>query len=88
MYTFRSSMCDSSDLPGFDTATLNVMVLYYHLMTKWSGLGDSTILYRMGLSHSLCSPFQFLDPLGPARAHQTWAVTAVRPASCGALSAT
>jgi hypothetical protein len=27
------------------------MILYYRLMTKWSGLGDSTELSRMGLSH-------------------------------------
>jgi hypothetical protein len=27
------------------------MVLYYRLMTQWSGLGDSTELSRMGLSH-------------------------------------
>jgi hypothetical protein len=50
MYTFRSSVCDSSDLPSFDPATLNEMILYYRLMTKWSGLGDSTELSRMGLS--------------------------------------
>ena len=50
MYTLRSSVCDSSDLPGYDTATLNGMILYYLLMTKWSGLGDSTELSRMGLS--------------------------------------
>jgi hypothetical protein len=49
MYMFRSSLC-TSDLPGFDPATLNVKVLYYRLMTKWSGLGDSTELSRMGLS--------------------------------------
>jgi hypothetical protein len=42
----------SSDLPGFDPTTLNEMILYYRLMTKWSGLGDSTELSRMGLSHS------------------------------------
>jgi hypothetical protein len=50
MYTFQSSVCDSSDLAGFDPATLNGMILYYCLMTKWSGLGDSTELSRMGLS--------------------------------------
>jgi hypothetical protein len=50
MYMFLSSVCDSSDLPGFDPATLNVIFLYYRLMTKWSGLGDSTELSRMGLS--------------------------------------
>jgi hypothetical protein len=40
----------SSDEPGVNPATLNVMILYYHLMTKWSGLGDSTEFSRMGLS--------------------------------------
>jgi hypothetical protein len=51
MYTFRSFVGDSSDLPGFDPATLNVMILYYRLMTKWIGLGDSTELCRMELRH-------------------------------------
>jgi hypothetical protein len=41
----------SSDLPGVNSATLNGMLLYYRLMTKWSGLGDSTELSRVGLSH-------------------------------------
>jgi hypothetical protein len=41
----------SSDLPGVNPATLNWMIPYYRLMTKWSGLGDSTELSRMGLSH-------------------------------------
>jgi hypothetical protein len=50
-YTFRSFVCDSSDLPDYDPATLIEMVLYYRLMTKWNGLGDSTKLSRMGLSH-------------------------------------
>jgi hypothetical protein len=50
----RSSLCVSSDLPGVNPATLNRMILYYNLMTKWSGLGDSTELSRMGLPH-LCS---------------------------------
>jgi hypothetical protein len=40
----------SSDLPGVNPATLNGMLLYYRLMTKWSGLGDSTELSRVGLS--------------------------------------
>jgi hypothetical protein len=45
----------SSDLPGVNPATLNEMILYYRLMTKWSGLGDSTELSRVGLSQcSLC----------------------------------
>jgi hypothetical protein len=41
----------SSDLPGFNPATLNGVILYYRLMTKWSCLGDSTELSRIGLSH-------------------------------------
>jgi hypothetical protein len=40
----------SSDLPGVNPATLNEMILYYRLMTKWSGLGDSIELSRMWLS--------------------------------------
>jgi hypothetical protein len=40
----RSSLCVSSDLPGVNPVTLNGMILYYRLMTKWSGLGDSTEL--------------------------------------------
>jgi hypothetical protein len=39
-----------SDLPGVNPATLNGMVLYYRLMTKWSDLGDSTELSWVGLS--------------------------------------
>jgi hypothetical protein len=42
----------SSDLPGVNPATLNEILLYYRLMTKWSGLGDSTELSRVGLSHT------------------------------------
>jgi hypothetical protein len=41
----------SSDLPGVNPTTLNGMLLYYCLMTNWSGLGDSTELSRVGLSH-------------------------------------
>jgi hypothetical protein len=41
----------SSDLLGVNPATLNGILLYYRLMTKWSGLGDSTELSRVGLSH-------------------------------------
>jgi hypothetical protein len=40
----------SSDLPGINPTTLNGMLLYYRLMTKWSGLGDITELSRVGLS--------------------------------------
>jgi hypothetical protein len=40
----------SSDLPGVNPATLNGILLYYHLMTKMSGLSDSTELSRVGLS--------------------------------------
>jgi hypothetical protein len=47
----RSSLCVSSDLSGVNPTTLNRMILYYRLMTKWSGLGDSTELSWMGLSH-------------------------------------
>jgi hypothetical protein len=39
-----------SGLPGVNPATLNRMLLYYRLMTKQSGLGDSTELSRVGLS--------------------------------------
>jgi hypothetical protein len=28
MYTFRSSVCDSSDLLGYDPTTLNGVILY------------------------------------------------------------
>jgi hypothetical protein len=38
-----------SDLPGVNPA-LNGMIFYYRLMTKWSGLGDSTELSLVGLS--------------------------------------
>jgi hypothetical protein len=40
----------SSDLLGVNPATLNGILLYYRLMTKRSGLGDSTELSRVGLS--------------------------------------
>jgi hypothetical protein len=40
----------SSDLPGVNPATHNGILLYYRLMTKRSGLGDSTELSRLGLS--------------------------------------
>jgi hypothetical protein len=50
----------SSDLPGVNPATLNGMIIYYRLMTKWSGLGDSTELSRMWLSHS-CYKVKFLS---------------------------
>jgi hypothetical protein len=51
MHTFVLSVCPG-DLQGVNPATLNEMILYYRLMTKWSGLGDSTELSRMGLSQS------------------------------------
>jgi hypothetical protein len=47
----------SSDLPGFGPATLNGMILYYCLMTKWSGLGDSTELSQIGLSQRPLAAF-------------------------------
>jgi hypothetical protein len=37
-----------SDLPSVNPTTLNEVILYYRLMTKWSGLGNSTELSRMG----------------------------------------
>jgi hypothetical protein len=40
----------SSNLPGVNPAKLNGILPYYRLMTKWSGLGDSTELSRVGLS--------------------------------------
>jgi hypothetical protein len=43
----------SSDLPSVNPATLNEMILYCHLLTKWSGLGDSTKLSRIGLSQGM-----------------------------------
>jgi hypothetical protein len=53
----------SSDLPGVNPATLNRMILYYRLMTKWSGLGDSTELSRVGLSQSgACYPLLIFLP--------------------------
>jgi hypothetical protein len=45
----------SSDLPGVNPATLNGMIRYYRLMTKRSGLGDSTKLSRVVFSHSSTS---------------------------------
>jgi hypothetical protein len=51
MHSF-DPLCVPSDLPGVNPATLNGMLLYYRLMTKWSGLGDSTELSRVGLSQS------------------------------------
>jgi hypothetical protein len=50
-------LCASSDFSGVNPATLNGLILYYLLMTKRSGLGDSTELSRMGLSHEWhCRP--------------------------------
>jgi hypothetical protein len=43
----------SSDLAGVNPATLNGIFLYYRLMTKRSGLGDSTELYWVRLSQNL-----------------------------------
>jgi hypothetical protein len=42
----------TSDLPGVNPTALNGTILYYCLMTKRSGLGDSTELSRLGLSQS------------------------------------
>jgi hypothetical protein len=52
MHTF-DPLCVPSDLPGVNLATLNEILIYYRLMTKWSGLGDSTELSRVGLSQFL-----------------------------------
>jgi hypothetical protein len=41
-----------SDFTGFDSTTYDGMILYYHLMAKWSGLGDSTVFSRAGLWHA------------------------------------
>jgi hypothetical protein len=43
----------SSDLLGVNPATLNEMILSYRLMTKWSGLGDSTELSQMDCHNEL-----------------------------------
>jgi hypothetical protein len=43
-------LCDVNDLPGVDPATLNGILLYYRLMTKWSGSSNSTELSQVGLS--------------------------------------
>jgi hypothetical protein len=51
MHTFDPLCVFSSDLPGFDPATLNGMIPYYRLMTKWSGYDNSTELSWMGLLH-------------------------------------
>jgi hypothetical protein len=40
----------ASDLPGVNPTTLNGIILYYRLMTKWSDLDESTELSQMGLS--------------------------------------
>jgi hypothetical protein len=53
-----------SDLPGVNPATLNGMILYCRLTNKWSGLGDSTELSRMGLSQSLSPTQPRLAPHG------------------------
>jgi hypothetical protein len=38
------------------------MILYYRLMTKWSGLGDSTELSRVGLSQHVYTENGPQDP--------------------------
>jgi hypothetical protein len=47
-----------SFLSGVNPTTLNGMILYYRLMTEWSGLGDSMELSRVGLSQKFPSRFQ------------------------------
>jgi hypothetical protein len=56
----------SSDLPGVKPAKLNGILLYYRLMTKRSGLGDSTELSREGLSH-FASKARAREERGPDR---------------------
>jgi hypothetical protein len=69
----------SSDLPGVNPATLNGILLYYRLMTKWSGLCDSTELSRVGLSHvpssltpltQLAHPSHRPQPLSTSRSNR------------------
>jgi hypothetical protein len=52
----------SSDLPGVNLATLNGILLYYRLMTKWSGLGDSTKLSQVGLSQACTHLIERINP--------------------------
>jgi hypothetical protein len=60
----------SSDLPGVNPTTLNGILLYYRLMTKMSGLGDSTELSRVGLSHQVLKDTRRgLDLLNLTRNH-------------------
>jgi hypothetical protein len=54
----------SSDLPGVNPATLNDILIYYHLMTKRSGLGDSTELSRVGLSQYIVGVCRILSRFG------------------------
>jgi hypothetical protein len=56
----------SSDLPGVNPATLNRILLYYRLMTKWSGLGDSTELSRVGLSQCPCRATSEISVITPS----------------------
>jgi hypothetical protein len=48
MHTF-DPLCDFKWFTGCKPGNTQRMVLYYRLMTKWSGLGDSTELSRVGL---------------------------------------
>jgi hypothetical protein len=59
----------SSDLPGVNPATLNWILLYYRLMTKWSGLGDITELSRVGLSQRVNSSHSAITGDVPQRVH-------------------
>jgi hypothetical protein len=61
----------SSDFPGVNATTLNGMILYYRLMTKWSGLGDSTESSRMGLSQM---PKPATEAYGYSNPLDSWAV--------------
>jgi hypothetical protein len=71
----------SSDLPGVNPATLNEMILYYRLMPKWSGVGDSTELSRLGLSQTIQ-----ISPISSPADHVLWRrkATSHPIATCGA----
>jgi hypothetical protein len=51
MHICRSLLLCKVISPGVNPATNDRMILYYCLMTKWIGLGDSTV-FSMAGSHS------------------------------------
>jgi hypothetical protein len=50
MHSF-DPLCVSKRFTGRKPDNTQRMLLYYSLMTEWSGLGDSTESSRVGLSH-------------------------------------